>query len=236
MRLSDCVIWGRSLKSEGLELELLLCRGFILKDFRSGSNELDLDACEKSDFGYRSKLNNESLISSLLPSNRYSSITSSEMLNRDFRSFLRCRFGARIPVRVLDPGIALLVKTLPIISVMTANCCSGHLKARPRILLFDSFHSQWMRQVFRYLFAGISGWSISGIAFELEADDTEASHFHAYWLAQFMARSLLDRENGQAIREAKMKLRSKEELYDQVLVHRLFDASGVRRYEYVLNH
>ena len=62
-------------------------------------------------------------------------------------SFVRCQYGAEIPVEVLDSGIALLIKTLPAIGVLTVHSCSGHGKGSASIIVHDDWHLRWLRAV-----------------------------------------------------------------------------------------
>jgi len=66
--------------------------------------------------------------------------------------FRKARFGPRIPVRVLEPGVALLVKALPLIRVWTWLACAGHGAGNePYICARDIHHFRWLRGVMRHL-------------------------------------------------------------------------------------
>lgn len=79
-----------------------------------------------------------------------------EAMARAFRRnppFFRVRYSpARPDARLLDPGVAMLVKTLPLVGVWTWCSCDGHhgLGDRPRaavepasIWLADDWYAQW---------------------------------------------------------------------------------------------
>ena len=48
-----------------------------------------------------------------------------EMINPNWSTFRRLKFGAALPVRNLDCGVALLVKTLPLLGLLTSYACAA---------------------------------------------------------------------------------------------------------------
>jgi hypothetical protein len=77
-----------------------------------------------------------------------------------FEGFRRCEFGARFPLQFIEEGVALLVKILPWVGVLTSMSCEGHLNrgdrrgedaATPRIWFYNRYHSEWCRLVFERL-------------------------------------------------------------------------------------
>lgn len=84
-------------------------------------------------------------------------------MDDNFDKFLRCRFGARVPVKGLESGTALLVKTLPWLGVLTSMSCHGHLREEntrrsdvdstpPRLWFYSQYHSRWCEMIFNRLF------------------------------------------------------------------------------------
>lgn len=85
----------------------------------------------------------------------------------DWESFLRTRFGRKVPVEVLDPGIALLVKTLPLLGLDTVMSCEGHMPGEikgsilgewygeasehddnvPTVNFLSKYHLKWAQRV-----------------------------------------------------------------------------------------
>ena len=64
-------------------------------------------------------------------------------VNESWGSFLRLQYGPKVPVRSLDPGIALLVKTMPLLGLHTAMSCDGHTREPPVITFFSRYHLSW---------------------------------------------------------------------------------------------
>ena len=70
----------------------------------------------------------------------------------EWNHFRKVRWGPRIPVRVLEPGVALLVKTLPLIRVWTWLSCDGHGDGKePFICALDMHYFRWLRGVMRHI-------------------------------------------------------------------------------------
>jgi hypothetical protein len=68
---------------------------------------------------------------------------------QNWTTFKKRRFGAKTPVEMLDPGIALLVKVLPLIGVHVIGACDGHLCEPPYIRLLSTHHLNWARLILR---------------------------------------------------------------------------------------
>ena len=90
---------------------------------------------------------------------------------RDWGTFKRLRFGRKVPVEVLDPGVALIVKILPLLGLDTVLSCEGHSPGEikgwrsrysfdeqfrnaekhndtvPTVSLMSEYHREWARQV-----------------------------------------------------------------------------------------
>ena len=64
-------------------------------------------------------------------------------VNKSWGSFRRLQYGLKIPVRALDPGIALLVKTMPLLGLHTVMSCDGHMLKPPVIHFFSGYHLSW---------------------------------------------------------------------------------------------
>ena len=61
----------------------------------------------------------------------------------DWAAFHRLRFGVKVPVKHLDPGIALLVKILPLLGLHTVMSCDGHTEKAPIIHFMSEYHWKW---------------------------------------------------------------------------------------------
>lgn len=71
-----------------------------------------------------------------------------------WREFASLRFGPKVPVNALDPGVALMVKVLPWYGVATILCCEGHPEqnnpecwSSPYIGLLGEHHTRWCRML-----------------------------------------------------------------------------------------
>jgi hypothetical protein len=64
---------------------------------------------------------------------------------QDWNTFKKRKFGAKIPVEILDLGIALLVKVLPLLGLHVIDACDGHLAYPPHIRLLSTHHLNWAR-------------------------------------------------------------------------------------------
>lgn len=71
----------------------------------------------------------------------------SGVVNHDWQTFLNCKYGAKVPVAVLEPGIALLVKALPLIGLHTAESCDGHLSKPTMIRFISKHHWNWAKLI-----------------------------------------------------------------------------------------
>ncbi|MBI4024852.1 MAG: hypothetical protein HY360_07700 [Verrucomicrobia bacterium] len=79
-------------------------------------------------------------------------------MNRNENSFRRCKYGPRVPVECLDPGIALFVKTMPMCGIRTVMSCQGHPDSPnpkdakgPIVWVFSYWDLHWAQEVFRLL-------------------------------------------------------------------------------------
>jgi len=139
--------------------------------------------------------------------------------------FLRCKFGPKVPVSVLDPGIALLVKALPLIGARSVCSCDGHRNGNmPQIELCDRFHVRWLRGVMRFITPDSlqDDWQFEESRREWSSnrwivgrDATECDTWidlHRQTVA--VARKLLDRELLGKIRNARARIQSPEDLSD----------------------
>jgi hypothetical protein len=247
-------IWGKEIAASEFTKEILLCRGFIPEDPENLSLGLSIKSSSPLDQEYllkHYKTDNIDKMSYKSIRAMYDDVHShgqfaygisgindfSGMLNENFQTFRKCKFGVKVPVSYLDPGIALLVKTLPLIGVMTAMSCGGHLKDDPVIIIRNEYHLNWVRHVFTYLFGAVEGFSIVNddtswqgckLVFATNKSD-ESSYFNAYWKAQTMARFLLDQDNSQKIRAAKELLENEDQLNDESYVHSILDQLGVKK-------
>lgn len=73
----------------------------------------------------------------------------------DWESFQDLRFGRKVPVEVLELGVALLVKTLSLLGLDTCMSCEGHNYEKasdgsddvPTISLSSEYHLKWARHI-----------------------------------------------------------------------------------------
>ena len=109
---------------------------------------------------------------------------------------------ASVPLVFLDPGIALLVKVLPLFGIRTLYSCNGHLRENP-FLCFESYEDlDEMTQVLnnllprevvqeKFIFKRSYGWM--DIRLELVTiQDHPESHYEAYMLATQIGKKLLN--------------------------------------------
>ena len=69
--------------------------------------------------------------------------------NQHFDTF---RWGPKVPVRCLEPGVALLVKVLPLVHVWTWLSCDGHGEGKaPFICARDEHYFLWLRGIMRHI-------------------------------------------------------------------------------------
>ena len=69
-----------------------------------------------------------------------------------WRAFKEYKYGPKVPVAVLEPAVALLVKVLPLIGVRSVFSCDGNARGEvPRIHVYDQHHLRWLRGVMRHL-------------------------------------------------------------------------------------
>lgn len=73
---------------------------------------------------------------------------------QSWEHFKALRYGLKVPVKVLDPGVALMVKVLPWYGVATNLCCEGHPKGNdpdtwnsPHVALVGEHHARWARML-----------------------------------------------------------------------------------------
>ena len=160
-------------------------------------------------------------------------VRETELMN-SFDGFLRCRFGARFPLVYFEEGVALLVKVLPWVGVLTSMSCQGHLDrvdrlgeaaATPCIWFYNHFHSEWCRLIFERLCGDLE------IARLWEFDSSGRNHWlgctwHAsktppksagdqkvlFEQIQEIARRFFDPELCRVIREAKARATSLDDL------------------------
>lgn len=242
-------IWGQEI-SRNLEKELALCRGFI--PYCAEDDDFNLNSeCVYRPVSPHQKKYSDSLafkeLRTILNANNSQIVDVSKFSWLDplkkhsygfssftdfcgfheatFINFIKCRFGARVPVVLLDPGIALFVRTLPLVGVLTTYSCSGHLKDSPHVGIRGDYHLQWLRCILLAIFDCDEVELSSKHRIDLQNGATfqaepfcEESHFKAYWKAQSISRFLLNRTLLEKVREIKFQFCSEEELFDTVVV------------------
>ncbi len=68
-------------------------------------------------------------------------------LENNWKNFQECAFGVKVPVKYLDPGIALLVKVMPLLGLHTVMSCDGHLENPPVIYFRSKYHFNWAKVI-----------------------------------------------------------------------------------------
>jgi hypothetical protein len=107
------------------------------------------------------------------------------IVNQTWGAFVRCRFGVEVPVCVLDSGIALLVKVLPLLGLHTEESCDGHLVNPPWIRFMSEHHLNWARLVLKPLFSSPEDEFVLGWEFLTEpwtAPRWDLQHDTGLWL------------------------------------------------------
>jgi hypothetical protein len=247
--MSKYVIWGKEISEELIQYELALCRGLIPESLESKSVKLSKESSYFGKGPHYEKYSDEILlkeIDSLIQQKKMKKYETIQdwldpekkflygmssyadfcgMQNFDFGSFIRCKYGTRIPAMLLDPGIALMVKVLPFIGVLSSYSCAGHLKESPKIHLLNMYHHQWLKCVLMNALnssesdlEAVHKIDMSeGLVFLVGNNDKE-DHYRAYWQIQKIARYLLDKVNSEKIRLVKFTFKDEKELFDTELV------------------
>jgi len=149
------------------------------------------------------------------------------VVNHGWPTFRACTFGAKVPVEVLEPGIALLVKVLPLLGLHTVDSCDGHLIAPPRIRFISKHHWNWARLVLP-VFTGDCGDFARGWGFHLQrylgqetgvwllgqdgCGTSVEKRFALYSAIQRLAVNIMEGGRASRMREGKRRLRSPERL------------------------
>lgn len=150
--------------------KLLRWRGFLVQKkadrllLSAGSPEADLDWLRRSRIGLKPLLeepgfNHELDLKSISERTLFrifSRTTSHGMtgpfdyggcVNYSFATFKRSKFGVKVPAINLDPGIALLVKVMPLIGCHTVMSCDGHLAEPSIIYFFNKYDLKWASKI-----------------------------------------------------------------------------------------
>lgn len=241
--MNEYTIWGRRIDKSKIKKEALLCRGFLIDEeanlVASSAEEMDPQYLF---INYQGGKNLSALLKTLHSPKAFSygftTTGDSGIVNTNFITFKRCKFGAKAPVRFLDPGIALLVKTLPLTGTMSWLSCSGHFKESPFILMRDIYHFHWLKYVFSYLFKDNADKGFTFVQrstgrwnnkLVFPARECLEDHYRVYWDIQDIARSLMDVVNSAKIRAAKELIRDEDMLFDESEIHRILKEVGVKR-------
>lgn len=174
------------------------------------------------------------------PTRRISGFTgpqgSASKFQLTWEGFQKCRFGANMPLKNLEAGIALLVKVLPWCGVRTSMSCEGHEKGGcygpPSIWFFGCNHGMWCKAIFDHLFGAedfAHQWEFS---FNWEQDSwsgaiwrggleslSSSEHIECCMNAQIAARSLMLPGLSEKIRAAKAAASCIEELQPSLEAH-----------------
>ena len=157
------------------------------------------------------------------------------MQNENESSFFRCQYGAKVPTAYLDPGIALMVKVLPVCGLRTVHSCQGRHAANrpawPEINFHSKYDLKWATMIFEELASSLpaygqlswrvadsggGGWLRWKIIFRPENDDVtdDAAYWETIESIQMAARQLLKPEVYEPIREAKASVNEFDKIRD----------------------
>ena len=138
-------IYGKEV-SKTDEYEISLCRGFLATERGLENNSAGKGDVEFYGKFFESRITErefEPLVGN------YSGMSgrfdhTGGWLSGNFNTWKKCKFGVRVPVQDLDVELALIVKTLGCLGVITSYSCSGHGKAIPGIAMNSIFNSSHM--------------------------------------------------------------------------------------------
>ena len=215
-------------------LECLLWRGFlaVLKDDQvrllRGSPQDDLQLLEACGLVIQSApdafdeyaavigaTDNDDVLRKVFRSQTNNGMAGPPLVNETYSSFKNCKFGSKVPVNHLDPGVALLVKALPAASVCTVMSCDGHYQAPPRIWMRTTWDLRWSQHVLSNIAQtlGIAAndqpWSFTDKGndwcnYYLEWNTTPTTDwFELFSQIQQFARNLLNADTALAFRHEK---------------------------------
>jgi len=68
-------------------------------------------------------------------------------VRESWNHFRNCSYGVKVPVCDLDPGVAMLTKTLALLGLHTVMSCDGHLEEPPSIWFMSIYHLRWAEAV-----------------------------------------------------------------------------------------
>lgn len=133
-----------------------------------------------------------------------------------WEAFVNNRYGAKVPSKELDLGVALLIKTLPLAGVRTKMCCDRHGGRPPYIEFCGQHHKNWFMQVIQQCRQELP--ILDGLQFNLDSESESVSiqlNNQADWqptdtipvfdtLFQ-LATSLMSEDKIQQFKEAKAK-------------------------------
>lgn len=152
--------------------------------------------------------------------------------DQDWDTFQRRKFGAKLPVGLLDPGIALLVKVLPVLGLHVIDACDGHLAHAPWIRFLSEYHLSWARLVLP-MFTADGGfkhqwrfrceeWNSRRWDFPYEigmwhlgaegCGDSLQKRIELYGRTQGLAVNIMESSRSSRLRKAKQRLPSPERL------------------------
>jgi hypothetical protein len=150
-----------------------------------------------------------------------------------FEGFQDCRFGARFPLKFIEEGVALLVKVLPWVGVLTSMSCEGHLdqdrtssaeRAMPNIWFYSHYHAEWCRLIFERLCGDVEiahdwrfeksgdGWLDNVWHASSQPPDSPLDQSRIFDRTQLMARRFFDPELCRRIRGAKQAAQNADDL------------------------
>ncbi len=82
--------------------------------------------------------------------------------------FKKYKYGAKVPTRELDLGIALFIKALPLAGIRTYLCCDGHGQRPPKFSLTDKHQIEWFFEVRDHINAKRA--KLAGLQFQAAGD------------------------------------------------------------------
>lgn len=141
------------------------------------------------------------------------------MVNQNFATFQNTHFGVKVPAACLDPGIALFIKSLPLLGIHTCYSCCGHGTEFPHFMAYSSYHYSWARaclsrifpiKEFDYILGDAGSWMRYKVQYKIKGHD-------AYWKLARMGRFLIDSEQ---LCERVRTLKNGHDLTDEIISDR----------------
>ena len=223
-------IYGKEV-SKTDQHEISLCRGFLVTEKGLENDSAGKGDVEFYDKFFESRITEHEFEPLVEKDNRMSGpYDHGGILSRGFKTWKKCKFGVRAPVKNLDVELALIVKTLGCLGVITSYSCSGHGKAIPGIAMNSIFDAKWARALIENTFDDLKySWNLSrdtdhwakqGIELGNSPLTSETVNCF-FWEMQRVARSFLKEEVIARIQQLKEEVQREEDLDSDELARKI---------------